>query len=149
LKELLSICFEITNKNSHRACWILELVAHEKLDLLLPYLDFFCSKIKVLKHESALRPVAKICFLLTTSHFKKQKIQLTESQLQQITESCFDWLLGNAKVATKCYVMRSLFEIGKLSSWIYPEMKIIMQKEYNTHSSAYKAVARELLKKMK
>jgi hypothetical protein len=149
LEELIQICFQVSNENSHRACWILELVAYQKLHWLQLHLDFFCTNLKVLKHESAIRPISKICLLLATSHFKKSEIQLTELHFQKITEASFDWLLNDAKVATKCYAMRTLFEIGKQSEWIYTEMKIILAKDYNSHTYAYKAVAREILKKMK
>jgi hypothetical protein len=149
LEELIQICFQVADKNSHRACWILELVAYEKMQWLQPHFDFFCNNLKVLKHESAIRPISKICLLLATSHFKNKEIQLSENQLQKITEASFDWLINDTKVATKCYSMRTLFEIGKQSDWIYNEMKIILDKDYNTHTTAYKAVARALLKKMK
>ena len=128
---------------------VLELVAYEKLNWLQPHLDFFCNSLNILKHESAIRPISKICLLLTNSHFKNSQIRLSELHFQKITESSFDWLISNSKVATKCYAMRTLFEIGKQSDWIYAEMKIILAKDYNIHTAAYKAVAREILKKMK
>ena len=147
--ELIRLCFLSSNKNAAKACWILELVCYEKLEWLQEYLDFFCSNIKNLTNESAIRPAAKICLLLTISHFKKKEILLSENQLQQITETCFDWLMTDVKVASKCYAIRALHLLGNHFDWIHPELKIILDKDYTNHSAAYKAVGREILKKIK
>ena len=147
--ELMRLCFLTSNKNSAKAFWILELVCYDKLQWLLEYLDFFRSNIKNLTNESAIRPVAKICLLLTVSHFKKKEIQITENQLQQITETCFDWLMTDVKVASKCYAIRSLHLLGNHFDWIHPELKVILEKDFTSHSAAYKAVGREILKKIK
>jgi hypothetical protein len=149
LIELVPLCFQISDTNSHKACWILELFCYEKLEELSPYLDFFCSNIKNLTADSAIRPLAKVCQLLTISHFKKKEIQLTEPQLHQITETCFDWLITDTKVASKCYAIRTLYLLGNQFDWIHQELKIILEKDYTNHSAAYKAVSKEILKKIK
>jgi hypothetical protein len=146
--ELIQLCFLASNKNAAKACWILELVCYENLELIQEHLDFFCSNIKTITDKSAIRALSKICMLLAISHFKKTAIQLTENQLQQITETCFDWLLNDSKVASKCYSIRTLHLIGKHFDWIYPELKIILEKDYSKHSAAYKAVAKEILNKI-
>lgn len=112
--------------------------------------DFFCSNIKHLKDISAIRPAAKICQLLVVSHYKKQEgIILPEKNLEEILESSFDWLINNTKVASKAYSMRTLYILGKHYDWIYPELKTILNKDFPNHSAAYKAVAKEVLKKIK
>jgi hypothetical protein len=149
LPELIQICFQITDKASPKACWILEFVSYERLEWLQPHLDFFCSNIEKLKDESAIRPMAKVCQLLVTSHLKKTGIQLNDFHIQKITETCFDWLITDTKVASKCYSIRTLYLLGKQTDWIHSELKIILEKDYPAHSAAYKAVAREILKKIK
>lgn len=112
--------------------------------------DFFCSNIKHLKDISAIRPAAKIWQLLVVSHYKKQEgIILSEKNLEEILESSFDWLINNTKVASKAYSMRTLYILGKHYDWIYPELKTILNKDFPNHSAAYKAVAKEVLKKIK
>ncbi|QBN20662.1 hypothetical protein E1750_14380 [Flavobacterium nackdongense] len=145
---LTQYCFQFSNKSVPKAFWILELLCYQKLEWLVPHLDLFCSKIKNLTQDSAIRPAAKIVLLLTISHFKKKEILLTENQLQQITETCFDWLLTDTKVASKCYAIRSLYLIGHHFDWIHPELKIILEKEYTSHSAAFQAVGREILRKI-
>ncbi|MBX9807967.1 MAG: hypothetical protein K2X95_09240 [Flavobacteriaceae bacterium] len=147
--ELIQLCFQSFHKNTAKVCWILELVSYEKPEWFQEHLIFFCSNIKNIIDKSAIRALSKICMLLVISHFKKREIQLTENQLQQITECCFDWLISDVKVASKCYSIRTLHLLGKHYDWIHPELKVILDKDYNSHSSAYKAVAREILKKIK
>ena len=147
--DLLGLCFDLSNKNASKACWILEFVCYEKLEWLAEHLDFFCSNIKNLKDESAIRPAAKICQLLVLSHYKKKNLILTEKHLEEITESSFDWLINDIKVATKAYSMRTLYILGQHYDWIHPELKTIITKDFPNHTAAYKAVAKEVLKRMK
>jgi len=149
-EELVSISFSPEDKNNHKACWILEFVSYEELLWLQPHLDFFCSNLKVLKDESSLRPIAKVVQLLVKSHYKKDEngIFLSEENLQHCIEASFDWLITDVKVATKAYSIRTLFILGNYYDWIHPELQIILTKDYADHSAAYKAVAKEVLKKI-
>lgn len=149
LKELIPLCFDTVNKCHPKACWVLELVCFEKIEILDDYLTFFCDTIEKITNESAIRSVSKICLFLAKAHFKKKVIILSEKQLQQITECCFDWLIKDTKVASKAYCIRALYLISRDSDWILPELKNILEKDYPNHSYAYKAVAREILKKIK
>lgn len=137
-----------SNKNAAKACWILELICYEKIEWLQEHLEFFSLNIKNTTDKSAIRALSKICLLLAISHFKKKEIQITENQLQKIAETCFDWLLTDTKVASKCYSIRTLHLLGIHFDWIHTELKIILEKDYTNHSAAYKAVGREILKKI-
>jgi hypothetical protein len=150
-EELVSICFLPTDKNNHRACWILEFVSYEELFWLQPHVDFFFSNLKILKNESSIRSIAKVLQLLVKSHYQKDRnsIVLSEENLQDSIEASFDWLINDIKVATKAYSIRTLYLLGNHYDWIHPELKIILDKDYSDHSAAYKAVAREVLKKIK
>ncbi|HOZ74949.1 MAG TPA: hypothetical protein PLS51_01760 [Flavobacterium sp.] len=147
---LVRFAFEVQDKDSHKACWILEIVAYERLKWFIEPLDFICANLSKLNDESAIRPISKICQLLVDAHFKKPEtgISLSPDQLQKIIEADFDWLIGDTKVAAKAYAMRTLFVIGQHIDWIHPELKTILDKDYQHHSAAYKAAAREILKKL-
>ncbi|WP_394772790.1 hypothetical protein [Flavobacterium sp.] len=148
--ELVSICFSPSDKNNHKACWILEFVSYEELIWLQPHLDFFCSNLKILKDESSIRPIAKVVQLLIKSHYKKSEncILLSEENLQDCIEASFDWLINDVKVATKAYSIRTLYVLGNHYDWIHPKLQIILNKDYADHSAAYKAVAKEVLRKI-
>ena len=148
--ELVSVCFSPSDKNNHKACWILEFVSYEELFWLQPHLDFFCSNLKILKDESSIRPIAKVVQLLIKSHYKKDEnsVFLSEENLQNCIEASFDWLINDVKVATKAYSIRTLYILGNHYDWIHPELQITLNKDYGDHSAAYKAVAKEVLKKI-
>lgn len=150
-KELIVICCTTTNPNSYKACWVLEFVAYEKLEWFTEYLDYFCQNIKFITNESSIRPIAKVIQTLLKSHYNKSEtgIVFSETQLQNCIEISFDWLITDTKVATKAYSIRTLYLLGYHYNWIHPDLKQIITKEYHNHSAAYKAVAREILKKIK
>ncbi|MDQ5930082.1 MAG: hypothetical protein QG594_1865 [Bacteroidota bacterium] len=149
LDLFFSICFDSSNLNHYKACWAMELMAYEKLNWFTDYLPLICEKSKLLTHDSAIRPLAKVVFLLIEANYKKQSPTLTQEQQQSLIETNFDWLINNSKVAAKVYAMRSLFLLGKQHDWIYPELKNILVKDFSNHTAAYKAVSKQVLKKLK
>lgn len=144
LEETILLAFELSNKNHHKACWVLELVFEEKLELIFPYLDRFCEVLPLYENQSALRPMSKIMMFLIQKYPEK----FSETQIQKIIETSFDRLISQTKVAAKVYAMDVLFELGKIHHWIHPELKQIITQDYNRHSPGYKAHTRMLLKKM-
>ncbi|NMH29620.1 hypothetical protein G6047_16385 [Flavobacterium sp. SE-s28] len=147
----LFFCALDTKSDFHfKACWIMELVLNQKISLIEPYLDEFCQSLPYFENDSALRSISKICLFICERHFgKNQTVFASKEQLQHISEACFDWLISDGKVAMKAYAMRALFLTGKDFDWIYPELGTILEKDFPHHSAAYKAAARELLKKLK
>ena len=73
LPFLIEIVFEIKNKTSLKAAWVLELVCADKLDWLAPHLDYFIENIGIIEHDSAVRPISKICNFLAISYNSKKK----------------------------------------------------------------------------
>ena len=149
LDLFFDICFDIDNPDHYKACWAMELIAYEKLDWFQNYLSLICEKSKLLTHESAIRPLAKVVFMLIEADNNNQTIQLTNEQRQELIETNFDWLINDSKVAAKVYAMRSLFVLGKEYDWIHPELKTILVKDFSEHTAAYKAVSKQILKKLK
>ena len=149
LDLFFDICFDIDNPDHYKACWAMELIAYEKLDWFQNYLSLICEKSKLLTHESAIRPLAKVVFMLIEADNNNQTIQLTNEQRQELIETNFDWLINDSKVAAKVYAMRSLFVLGKEYDWIHPELKTILAKDFSDHTAAYKAVSKQILKKLK
>lgn len=145
LKIAFDLAFDLENKNHFKAWWCLELVLEKELLFITSYLDFFSSTISKYKHDSAVRPISKICMFIA----KSKTITLTKKQEKQIIEACLDWLIQEQKVATKAYAIRALYEFSKKHIWIKEELKTILTQDYPLHSYAYQAVAREILKKLK
>ncbi|MFT3795293.1 hypothetical protein [Flavobacterium sp.] len=148
LKDLIAVALDVSDKHHHKACWILELVLERHIGWLSPHLDDFCAKLPLLKHDGAMRSMAKICQFAAERHLERRDF-LNESHLKSIAETCFDWLIGQAKVATKAYAMRALYQIGKLQDWVYPELQSILEMGYPDHSAAYKAASKDILRRIR
>jgi len=153
IEHLMEIAFEDVNSTSSKACWVMEFTAKENLLYLFPHLDEFTSKINTLKLDSSVRPIAKICEYLITGYFLKKDPQiinaLSEKNLEEISEACFDWLIGNHKVAAQAYSMTCLLLLGRKYDWIHPELQLVLEQNYHAGSAAYKARARMTLEKIK
>jgi len=149
LSELMQMALDVNNKNHYKACWILELVLEKHIEWLKPYCTEFCAILPFYLHDGALRSVSKICLFAAIEHLKSNEQFLDKNQVTVICECSFDWLITNQKVAAKAYAMRTLFELGKLQSWIYPELRIVLEQGYPNHSAAYKAASKDVLRRMK
>lgn len=153
VEPLLEIAFTADNPISDRACWIIEFTAKENLSYIFPYLDSFTLNLGKVRSESSVRPLAKICELLISAYFSKtqnesQKV-LSEKHLERMATACFDWLIGDYKVAPKAYSMTSLLLLGRRFDWIHRELKMVLEQNYTKGSAAYKARARMTLAKLK
>lgn len=152
-EELLNLAFDLKNPNHFKACWTLELVLEQNLELLFPHLDFFFQSFKLFENDSAMRSISKITMFLSKKHFNEKKsgnISLKETQITAITELGFDKIIApETKVATKVYLIRALYHLGFDFPWIHAELKLLLNRDYHSHSAGYKAAAKEILKKLK
>jgi len=153
MEPLMSIAFDIDDNVSCKSCWVIEYTVKQKRELLFPHIDFFIDNIQRVIHDSSIRPCAKICEILIKDYFSKTKNStqkvLTQQHLESITTACFDWLIGEHKVAAKAYSMTSLLLLGRKFDWIHPELKMVLEQNYESGSAAYKARARMTLAKLK
>lgn len=153
IPQVLDILFQVDNKQSYRAAWLLEFVARENLDSILPYLDRITEHMHKVHLDSAVRPIAKICEYLTEAYYHKNlnktKDYLTTIHKERIVVLSFDYLITNQKIAAKAYAMNTLFLLGKEFDWIHPELTMILERDFKAGSAGFKSRARCLLKKLK
>ena len=153
LPLLLNVLFKVDDKVSCKAAWVLEFVCIENIEVIIPYLDEFTENISKVYLDSAVRPVAKICELLVKAYYSKQDNNLKKSlksvYQERIIETCFDWMITNQKVAVKAFAMSSLYLLGQDNDWVHPELIMILERDFNSESAAFKARTRHILKKIK
>ncbi|MCL5128606.1 adenylosuccinate lyase [Algibacter sp. L4_22] len=153
IPKLLDILFRVDDKISPRAAWVLEFMCSKDIETIIPYLDRFTENIYKVHLDPAVRPVAKICELLAKYYNSREdnriKTELTKVHQERIIETCFDYMINDEKVAPKAYGMVALFLFGKHFDWVHPELKIILDRDYPKQSPAFKARARQILKKIK
>lgn len=145
MEELTTIAFTISDKNHHKAFWAIELICEEYCALFSPFIDEFCNLLSSYKEHHTKRPVSRICMFIS----KSKDVTLNKKQEKLIIENCLDWLINNERVAVKVYAMKALFSLSKTNEWVIPELKQIISQDYPTQSAAYKASARDILKKLK
>ncbi len=147
--DLLHIALNTEDKNHFKACWILELVCEAKIEWLKGHMTEFCDALPHLTNDSAKRPIGKVC-LFAVKHNIKHPDFMNEKQQQQIAETCFDWVINpDEKVAAKVHAIRTLYLLGKNNEWIHTEIQPILEQDFPNHTAAYKAVAKEVLQKLR
>ncbi len=153
VRPLIEIVFQLDDPISCKAAWVLEFTSKKSLPFLFPHLDYFTQYMGQVHLQPAVRPMAKICENLMLAYFSTTKNEtqknLTDEHLERITTACFDWLIGNHKVAPKAYSMTSLYLLGTRYDWIHPELQLVLEQNYAAGSAAYKARARHALAKIK
>ena len=153
VEPLLQIAFDVNDSISSRGCWVLEFTAKENLSYICDYLNIFTSQLGKVHFDSSVRPLAKICEFLIKAYFSKTENEaqekLTKKHLENIATACFDWLIGDYKVAAKAYSMTCLLLLGKKFDWIHPELKMVLEQNYAQGSAAYRARARMTLERLK
>jgi len=145
LSDLTEIAFNTKDKNHHKACWILELICEERMELFIPFIDDFCKALPNFKMDSALRPTSKICLFLTQS----KKVSLTKFQGEKIIETCLDRLIDSDLAATAAYSMRALYELGKKHDWVNDELKTILSRDFSNQTPGYRFAVKDILKRLK
>ncbi|MBR9915064.1 MAG: adenylosuccinate lyase [Algicola sp.] len=152
IPKLLDILFMVDDKISCRAAWVFEFMCGEKLETCIPYLDEFTENIHRVHLDPAVRPVAKICEYLAKAYYAKGanriKTSLSRQHQERIIEACFDWMINDEKIAPKAYAMNTLFLFGNDHDWVHPELRMIIERDYQMQSSGFKARARQILKKL-
>ena len=153
VRPLLEILFDVDDKISCKAAWVFEFMCSHTLERIIPHLEVFTENMSKVHLDPAVRPVAKICELITTAYYGKEdskiKQNLTTVHKERIIEACFDWMINDEKVAAKAYSMNSLYLLGTEFDWIHPELVTILQRDFHIQSAAFKARARHILKKIK
>ena len=153
MDKVLDILFQVDDKVSNRAAWLLEFVARENLDAILPHLDRITQEMPKVHQDPAVRPIAKVCEYLIEAYYHKDhnktKEHLKSVHKERIIELSFDYLITNQKVAAQAYSMNTLFKLGKDYDWVHPELLQILERGYAKGSAGYKARARRIFKKLK
>ena len=150
LSELIDLVFDIKSPLHIKAAWVLELVCIENISLMGPHASEFLKNMHLIVHESALRPVSKVCYFISERYFSDNEecFKLAQESVDQIIECNFDWLIEAHKVATQVFAMDSLQLWGNQYTWVEQELKLILQKKTNSGSKGYQAHARKLLKNL-
>lgn len=152
--ELLGCLIDATffddRELSVRAAWVLELCCLEEPRLIIPHLQNFTLRLHELKDESALRPAAKICALLSRLYAEEpwEPFDPDSEWIGALVSSGFEWLTGPHKVATQVFAMDTLYHWGLRFDWIHGELLSILDQAYGGGSPGYRSRARKIMDKI-
>lgn len=149
VENLLNAVAAEDKEGTFNASWVFDHLMRSRLDYLLPYLNEFTLMLSNLKSESCIRPMAHVCEMITEAYFIKKipefRKELTETHLERLVSNCFDWLIGEHKIAAKVFAMTSLFYLGKKFDWVHPELTSILEQTVNEGTTGYRNRAEKTL----
>ncbi len=150
IKNLVYLTFEVDNKLSIKAAWVLEWICtHHGIEHILPHLNHFVNNITKVNFDSATRPCAKICEHLAKAYTSKKenlvKEFLTIKQIDSIIEIGFDWLITPQKIAVRAYTMTFLYLFGLEKNWVHGELKHLISTKIIHESKGCKARGKYIL----
>jgi len=144
---------DIENKNSDMSARVLELACKQDLKLLFLCLDEFANLIPELKLDGSVRASAKIIELLCSEYFVKFNSifinKLTDSHLEQFTESCFEWMISDKAIAIQAHSMYSLYLLGSKFDWIHTELVHTIERNLPHGSAGYQNRGKKIIKAIK
>ncbi|AZQ57912.1 hypothetical protein EJ994_03500 [Maribacter sp. MJ134] len=140
-------------RKNFNACWVFDHLMRKKLDYILPNINIFIEGLTVINWESTLRPMSHVLEMVNERYFVKKDAAyikaITFKQQEIMAEVCFDWLIGQHKVATKVFAMTNLFYLGERFDWIRPELKKVLEQSYASGSAGYRTRAWMILNRIK
>ena len=71
---------------------------------------------------------------------------LTNEHKERFITACFDWLIGNEKVAIHIYSMQTIFVFGKERDWIHNELRQVLLDIIAYGSAGYESRVKRILK---
>jgi len=150
LKHLVALTFDVDNKLSIKAAWVLEWICtHHGIAHIHPYINVFTENIATLHFDSSIRPCAKICEHLATAYTSKKEnktqVALTKKNIDLIIETGFDWLISDQKIAVRAYTMTSLYLFGLQKTWVHSELKHLISSKIIHESKGCKARGKYIL----
>lgn len=150
LSDLFELCYDEDQHAAFQAAWILDGVLRKNLLLLIPYWETFLSRLESVHNPSVLRSFAKICELVTEARWKKKsqpwKDLIRTEHCQTLTQSLFDWLISDQKVAVKVFAMTGLFHLGNSLPWIDEELAAVIQNQIPESSAGFRSRGGKILK---
>lgn len=141
---------DIENEDTKYDARILELATKKDNKVILPYVDEFCTLIKIIKYDAPIRACAKIIELLCVQYFVKLNPiyhdSLTATHLEKFTEACFDWMIADKATAIQAHSMYSLYLLGHKFDWIHPELIETINKSLPHGSIGYQNRGKKVIR---
>ncbi len=135
------------------ASWVFDHLVRKRPTLVLPFVNDFIGNLKNLQSESCIRPMAHSCQLLTEAYFEKKNPEylraISNESLEELVTVCFDWFIGEHKVAAKVFAMTCLYHLGTRFDWIHPELLQILQDTIASGTAGYQSRGKKILAKLR
>ena len=139
ISELYHLIFNCNKKEQWKAAWLFEHVYLEDNTIIQPFLKDMIKQFPCLQSDGVKR------------HFSKM---LAYSDINNLLDGnfinvCFDWLISEKiPVATKANCMHILYNATKIYPELKPELKMILEEQFDHNTAGFKSRAKKILKEI-
>lgn len=129
--------------------WVWDGVIQTGLDTAWPFLPELLPRLKQTNCEGVIRSLAKTCERvseqLSVDGPESERPPIDPDLLEAMVSSCFDWLQGEHKVASKVFAMSTLWNLRHLGDWIEEELIEELRLQLPTASPGFRSRAVKIL----
>lgn len=134
---------------SGKAWMVLEIIGREHCELIAPFASKIISSCKLHECGSSKRYIMKIFnFLVEDFVSAETTVCLHQTDIEEIIQLSFHFLLNNEKTAVKVFAMQNIYELSDHKTWIRSELKALLTKDFETSSAGYRSRASRILRKL-
>ncbi|MCW3787631.1 hypothetical protein [Plebeiibacterium sediminum] len=139
IEELYHLIFTCDKKEQWKAAWLFEHVYLEDKTIIRPFLKDMIKRFPNLQSDGVKR------------HFSKM---LAYSDINNLLDGnfiniCFDWLISEKiPVAVKANCMHILYNATKVYPELKPELKMILEEQFDNNTAGFKSRAKKILKEI-
>ncbi len=139
IDELYQLIFNDKTKGQWRAAWLFEHIFLDNKALISPYFEDMINKFPKLKQDGIKRHFSKILAFSDINHLLNG----------DFINTCFDWIIAeDIPVAVKANCMHILYNATKKYPELKPELKMILEEQFNNNTAGFKSRAKKILKEI-
>jgi hypothetical protein len=139
-KELMNCFLDEEHKLAQRAAWSVCWAAQKKPEMISSYVKDLVSVLhKKNVHDAVIRNSIRVL----------QEIQIPEKFHGEVMDACFQFLeKPSIPVAIKVFSLTTLFNLSKYYPEIKPELKLLIEDNFEYETPAFRARAKRILPKL-
>jgi hypothetical protein len=139
-KELMKCFLDDEYRLAQRAAWSVSWAARKKPEMIYPHLESLVSVLhKKNVHDAVIRNSIRVL----------QGIEIPDKFHGQVMDACFRFMeKPSTPVAIKVFSLTTLFNLSKKYPEIKPELKLIIEDNWEHETAAFRSRAKKILPKL-
>lgn len=139
-KELMQCFLDEETRVAQRAAWSVSWAAREKPPMITPYIKVLVAQLSRKDvHPAIIRNSVRVL----------EAIDIPEEFHGDVMNACFDFVTSpTTPIAIKAFSLTTLFNLSALYPDIKPELKLIIEEQWDNETAAFRSRGKKILAKL-